>query len=86
MQNTDLSNPKAYQEYRLDVKKRLNIPYKREENDMKKLEAALKSKDNKGASINLPIQEQRIQILEKEYRELEEEYKKVVKRLNAEAE
>lgn len=78
---TDLSNEFDYRDYRLDVKKRLNIPYKREQNDLKKLEAALKTND-KRPGVSLPIQEQRIQILEKEYRALEEEYKKVIKRLD----
>ncbi|KAK1133061.1 hypothetical protein K0M31_014424 [Melipona bicolor] len=77
---TDLTNEQEYREYRLDVKRRLNIPYRREQNDLKKLECALKNID-KRASITLPTLEQRMQTLEKEYRSLEEEYKKVIKRL-----
>ncbi|CAK9809279.1 Histone acetyltransferase type B catalytic subunit [Anthophora plagiata] len=77
---TDLTNEQEYREYRLDVKRRLNIPYRREQNDLRKLECALKNID-KRASITLPLLEQRIQTLEKEYRSLEEEYKKVIKRL-----
>ncbi|XP_076233628.1 histone acetyltransferase 1 isoform X2 [Calliopsis andreniformis] len=77
---TDLTNEQEYREYRLDVKKRLNIPYKREQNDLRKLECALKNVD-KRTNITMPTSEQRLQTLEKEYRSLEEEYKKVIKRL-----
>ncbi|CAL7949823.1 unnamed protein product [Xylocopa violacea] len=77
---TDLTNEQEYREYRLDVKRRLNIPYRREQNDLKKLECALRNID-KRANITLPTLEQRMQTLEKEYRSLEEEYKKVIKRL-----
>lgn len=78
---TDLSDEAEYRRYRLDVKRRLNIPYRREQNDLKKLECALKNLE-KGANMTLPPTEQRMQALEKEYRALEEEYKKVVKRLD----
>ncbi|XP_043255255.1 histone acetyltransferase type B catalytic subunit isoform X2 [Colletes gigas] len=77
---TDLGNEQEYREYRLDVKRRLNIPYRREQNDLKKLECALQNID-KRSNITLPTLEQRMQTLEKEYRSLEEEYKKVIKRL-----
>ncbi|XP_078035492.1 histone acetyltransferase 1 isoform X1 [Augochlora pura] len=80
LRSTDLSNENEYREYRLDVKKRLNIPYKREQNDLKKLECALKNIGKK-SNYTLPTSEQRLQTLEKEYRSLEEEYKKVIKRL-----
>lgn len=84
---TDLSNEQEYREYRLNVKKRLNIPYKREQNDLKKLECALKNIDKRvNLQISLPSTEQRIQTLDKEYKSLEEEYKKVIKRLEDEAE
>ncbi|XP_053984696.1 histone acetyltransferase type B catalytic subunit isoform X1 [Hylaeus volcanicus] len=77
---TDLTNEQEYREYRLDVKRRLNIPYRREQNDLRKLECALQNID-KRSNITLPTLEQRMQTLEKEYRSLEEEYKKVIKRL-----
>ena len=107
---TNISNETDYRNYRLDVKRRLNIPYKREQNDMNKLEAALRGGSSGGSSgggsggssgaggsgsssnndkrlgIVLPKQEERIQLLEKEYRTLEEEYKKVIKRLDKEFE
>lgn len=81
---TDISNEQEYRDYRLNVKKRLNIPYKREQNDLKKLELVFKSL-NKRSNITLPPMEQRMKILDKLYRILEEDYKKVVKRLKEEA-
>ncbi|XP_043277362.1 histone acetyltransferase type B catalytic subunit [Venturia canescens] len=78
---TDISNEEEYREYRLDVKKRLNIPYKREQHDQKRLEAALKTLSKQG-NVPLPAGEQRMQILEKDYRALETEYKKVISRLD----
>lgn len=60
------------------MKRRLNIPYTREEHDARKLERALKNLDKR---VNITQPEQRIQTLEKEYRLLEEEYKRVIKRL-----
>ncbi|XP_017891786.1 histone acetyltransferase type B catalytic subunit [Ceratina calcarata] len=77
---TDLTNEQEYREYRLNIKKRLNIPYRREQSDLRKLECALKNIDRR-VNIALPTMEQRIQILEKEYKTLEDEYKKVIKRL-----
>ncbi|XP_015592461.1 histone acetyltransferase type B catalytic subunit [Cephus cinctus] len=82
---TDLSNENEYREYRLDVKRRLNVPYKREQHDQRKLESSRKNNE-KLPNMPIPSTEQRIQILEKEYRLLEEEYKKVVKRLEDAAE
>ena len=79
---TDLSDADDYQSYRLLVKNRLNIPYKKEQNDVKKLEEALKNSKGAGKSgVNFPISEERIKILDKEYRELEEDYKRVIDRL-----
>ena len=74
---TNLSNDKEYRDYRLDVKRRLNIPFKREQRGLKKIDSALKVL-SKGAD---PGPEYYIEILEKEYRLLEEEYEKVIKRM-----
>lgn len=57
----------------------MNIPYKKGQNDKKKFDAIWKSKET--MPVTLPIQEERMQLLDKEYRELEEDYKKVVRRL-----
>ncbi|XP_032673414.1 histone acetyltransferase type B catalytic subunit [Odontomachus brunneus] len=76
---TNIANEEEYRAYRLDVKGRLNIPYKRKENEEKKLERALMYVDKRANP--LPPLEQRIQLLDKEYRFLEEEYKRVIQRL-----
>ena len=80
---TNLTNPEEYRAYRIDVKKRLNIPFKRKQNEELKIERALKNV-NKGTYTKengLPSDEQRKEILQQEYEFLEEEYKMVVKRL-----
>ncbi|XP_011307205.1 histone acetyltransferase type B catalytic subunit [Fopius arisanus] len=82
---TDLTNEQEYREYRLAVKRRLNIPYKRELHDLRKLESALRNLDKKG-NVAIPPAEQRIQTLEKEYRALEEDYKRVIRRIEEESE
>lgn len=79
-----MANEEEYQAYRLDVKRRLNIPFKRKENEEKKLERALMYVDSR--TNPLPPLEQRIQILDKQYRFLEDEYKKIVQRLENESE
>ncbi|XP_014218476.1 histone acetyltransferase type B catalytic subunit [Copidosoma floridanum] len=79
---TNLHNSDEYRSYRLDIKNRLNIPYKKEENDQKKLELAKKSKEGSSGLSCISQNENRIQVLEKEYRDLEDEYCKVIKRLD----
>lgn len=81
---TNVLNPEEYRAYRIDVKKRLNIPFKRKQNEELKIERALKNADKKtytNGNNGLPTDEQRKEILEKEYRFLEEEYKAIVKRI-----
>ncbi|XP_029165427.1 histone acetyltransferase type B catalytic subunit [Nylanderia fulva] len=80
---TNLANPEEYRAYRLNVKNRLNIPFKRKQNEEAKIERALRNED-KGTYTHdngLPSEEQRKEILEKEYRTLEDEYKTIIKRL-----
>lgn len=84
MQATNVADAEEYRAYRIDVKKRLNIPFKRKQNEELKIERALKNTGDKSTCTNgngLPSDEQRKEILEKEYRILEEEYKMVIKRL-----
>ncbi|XP_050451852.1 histone acetyltransferase type B catalytic subunit [Cataglyphis hispanica] len=80
---TNVANAEEYRAYRLDVKNRLNIPFKRKQNEEAKIERALKNED-KGTFTHdngLPSEEQRKEILENEYRLLEDEYKTIIKRL-----
>lgn len=84
LQATNVANADEYRAYRIDVKQRLNIPFKRKQNEELKIERALKNSADKSTYTNgngLPSDEQRKEILEKEYRFLEEEYKIVIKRL-----
>lgn len=76
---TNMANEEEYRAYRLDVKGRLNIPFKRKENDEKKLERALMYVE--ACANPLPPLDQRIKILDQQYRLLEEEYKKTVQRM-----
>ena len=85
LQATNVADAEEYRAYRIDVKKRLNIPFKRKQNEEMKIERALKNTGDKSTYTNgngLPSDEQRKEILEKEYRILEEEYKMVIKRLD----
>lgn len=84
LQATNVADEEEYRAYRIDVKKRLNIPFKRKQNEELKIERALKNSADKTTYTNangLPSDEQRKEILEKEYRILEEEYKIIIKRL-----
>ncbi|CAL1685470.1 unnamed protein product [Lasius platythorax] len=80
---TNVANTEEYRAYRLDVKNRLNIPFKRKQNEEAKIERALRNEDKRTYTNDngLPSEEQRKEILEKEYRLLEDEYKTVIKRL-----
>ncbi|KFM63409.1 Histone acetyltransferase type B catalytic subunit, partial [Stegodyphus mimosarum] len=78
---TDITNKKDYKAYRLDVKNRLNAPHQREKLDMEKLQRNLSPEELKAAANPIP-REQRFEQLDHMYRELEEKYKHVLKRLN----
>ncbi|KAG5320608.1 HAT1 acetyltransferase, partial [Acromyrmex charruanus] len=89
LQATNVADAEEYRAYRIDVKKRLNIPFKRKQNEEMKIERALKNTGDKSTYTNgngLPSDEQRKEILEKEYRILEEEYKMVINRLECASE
>ncbi|XP_033217537.1 histone acetyltransferase type B catalytic subunit [Belonocnema kinseyi] len=74
---TNISNETEYRDYRLNVKRRLNIPLKREQRGLKNIELSSKVL-NQGSEFG---PEYYMEILEKEYRLLEEEYDKVIKRM-----
>lgn len=74
----NIVNKEEYRAYRLDVKGRLNIPFKRKENEEKKLERALMLSS---CANPLPPLEQRIQLLDQQYQLLEEEYRRIVQRM-----
>ncbi|NP_001171746.1 histone acetyltransferase type B catalytic subunit [Saccoglossus kowalevskii] len=77
---TDESNANQFKEYRLDIKKRLNIPYQREKSDMEKMKKALKPEELAATMAGQSLQE-RHNNLEKMFQELLVDYRKVVERL-----
>lgn len=83
LKTVNKNNANQYKQYRLEIKKRLNVPFQHEQNKLKKLEAFMKSQDfaEMKAAITLS-DEQRLSNLEKSYKELEEQYERVLKRLD----
>lgn len=80
---TSLSNKEEYKEYKLDVKKRLNIPYQKEQSQLAKLQKLLKPQEFAAAMVNITNREQRLETLDKQFSELEEHYKTVLDKVAA---
>ncbi|XP_047136715.1 histone acetyltransferase type B catalytic subunit isoform X1 [Hydra vulgaris] len=78
---TDISNNAMYHQYRLCVKKRLNLPFQKQARDMEKLRAVLSSEEYNSAMVG-QSNEERIQRLDEAYKLLEAEYFKVIDRLD----
>lgn len=78
LKNTNINNAAEYRAYRLDVKKRLNMVHYKQKTLLQKYET-------KGCDVKmltaLPSTEERIEVLNAEYKEVEEEYNRVLKRL-----
>jgi len=83
LHHTSLSNQKEYKDYKLDVKKRLNVPYQKEQSQLAKLQKALKPEEFAAAMVNITNREQRLEILEKQFVELECHYKAVLEKVAA---
>ncbi|GLG96560.1 Histone acetyltransferase type B catalytic subunit [Gryllus bimaculatus] len=81
LQYTDTKNEADYKQYRLDVKKRLNIPYQKEKADLKKLEKVLKGPEF-SAVLSFDNPDVRMDTLEREFRELETQYRRILDRLS----
>nr|CAG4641713.1 EOG090X06NC [Eurycercus lamellatus] len=79
---TNLADLADYRAYRLDVKRRLNIPYQKEASDYKKLQKALNPEELR-STLSTSTKEQRIENLEKQYQMLENEYRHTLERLAA---
>ncbi|KAL9967697.1 hypothetical protein ACROYT_G025984 [Oculina patagonica] len=79
---TDLSNAEEYKSYRLEVKKRLNVPFQKEKADLEKLKLILKPEEM-SATVNMQTPQERMQHLEQLYQELESHYKKTIERIAA---
>jgi len=78
---TSLSDSQQYKNYKLEVKKRLNLPYQKEQSQLEKLRKALKPEEFAAAMVNITNREQRLDMLEKQFKELETHYKSVLERV-----
>lgn len=83
LHHTSMASPQEYKDYRLDVKKRLNVPYQKEQSQLAKLQKALKPEEFAAAMVNITNREQRLEILEKQFVELESHYKAVLEKVAA---
>jgi len=76
-------NNTEYKNYRVDVKKRLNIPYQKEKTQMAKLKKALKPEEFAAATLTMVNREQRLETLQSQYNELFDHYSQVLDRISA---
>ncbi|XP_785091.3 histone acetyltransferase type B catalytic subunit [Strongylocentrotus purpuratus] len=81
LKSTDYSNTEHAKAYRLDVKKRLNIPFQKQKADYEKLKKVLKPEELTAAEEGTSLEE-RHQTLEKWFQLLLEDYRKVLDRLS----
>lgn len=77
---TDVHNSEQYRRYRLDVKNRLNVPYQKEQLELKKYKELCKDRDIQNA-MSFADHSQRLDSLDREYREVEAQYNQVLQRL-----
>ena len=78
---TDHSNSQQYKAYRLDVKRRLNIPFQKNSRDFRKLQSALNVTEL-SATMNAFTAEQRMELLDKQFNDCVLEYQLVLARLS----
>lgn len=81
---TNRSDAKEYRDFRLEVKQRLNAPIKKMMLDLSRIEQMRKVPDQELALMkqtSVPALEVRLEKLDKEYRQLEEDYQRIVERL-----
>jgi histone acetyltransferase 1 len=83
LSHTSLSDPAAYKNYRVDVKRRLNAPYQREQSQLEKVRRAFKPEEFEAAMVNITGREQRLELLEKQFNEVETHYKKILEKVAA---
>uniref|UniRef100_U5EWV2 Histone acetyltransferase type B catalytic subunit n=1 Tax=Corethrella appendiculata TaxID=1370023 RepID=U5EWV2_9DIPT len=76
---TNLNNAKDYRDYRIEVKKRLNLNYSKHRRDLKKAEK--RGVDVKTAMHGLPSIQERIAQLDAEYKEVEKVYHQVLRKV-----
>jgi len=73
----------GYKDFRIDVKKRLNMPFQTEERKLAKLKKALKPEEFAAATLNLTNKEQRLESLQSQYKELEDHYLHTLERISS---
>ncbi|XP_052806790.1 histone acetyltransferase type B catalytic subunit-like [Mya arenaria] len=78
---TNVNKKEEYTQYRLEIKRRLNIPFQKNGRDFEKLEKALMP-DELSATLSCMTLQQRHQYLQKAFEELEEVYRHVINRLD----
>lgn len=79
---TDEDDTEAYRAYRLEIKKRLNQTYHKQRLEVRKLEKA--GVDPQWITAALPTIEERIEQLRGEYKDVEDEYRLVLDKLDDE--
>jgi len=80
---TSLADTEQYKSYRVDVKRRLNAPYQREQSQLEKLKRACKPEEFAAVMVNITDREQRLELLEKQFTELETHYKTILDKIAA---
>lgn len=80
---TNISNEKEYRDYRLCVKKRLSTPYYKQQAELARMEKA--GVDMQIALASLPTKTERMEQLKEEYLIHEEEYRRILNRINKSA-
>lgn len=80
LHNTDEENVDQYKQYRLDIKKRLNLTFHKQKADAKKLEKS--GIDPQWITASMPTVEERIEQLRAEYQEVEDEYRAILVKLD----
>ncbi|XP_045538159.1 histone acetyltransferase type B catalytic subunit [Papilio machaon] len=81
LKNTNTSDKAAYLSYRLDVKNRLNAPFQKKKLEMKKLQKVLKSEEYMATITSTGANETQSR-LSSQYLDLEEEYRRVIHRMD----
>lgn len=77
---TDFSNPAQSKAYRLDIKKRLISPYKKNQREITKMKKCLRPEElsNQMSQVDLMMQHE---TLEKNYQQLVSDYRRIIERL-----
>jgi len=71
-----------YKAYRVDIKKRLNIPFQKENHQLEKLKKALNAEEFAAATINITNRDQRLENLQAQFNELTDHYKQILDRIS----